>query len=45
MFEGLAQLIDLIGLPFPLVNYSDGIPGLDEQYHILSALRSGFSRS
>jgi glycosyltransferase involved in cell wall biosynthesis len=45
MFEGLAQLIDLIGQPIPRINYSDGIPKLDDQYQILSALRSGFSRS
>jgi glycosyltransferase involved in cell wall biosynthesis len=45
MFDGLAELIDLIGRPFPLEVYPSGIPELDVQLRILEALRSHFPLS
>ena len=45
LFDGLAQLIDLIGSTFPPVKCSGPVPGIDDQYDILAALRSAFPRS
>lgn len=40
MFDGLASLIDMMGLHIPLRKPSQGIPALDDQYEILQALRT-----
>ncbi|MHB8769727.1 MAG: glycosyltransferase [Syntrophales bacterium] len=45
MFAGLAQLFSLFGLPFPEVRNADDIPHPDDQYGILSLVRSAFPRS
>lgn len=45
MFDGLAELIDLIGRPFPLDRSPPGIPELDVQFRILEELRSCFPLS
>jgi hypothetical protein len=45
LFDGLAQLIELIGLPFPPAKFPHRIPEIDDQYKILAALRSVFPRS
>ena len=45
MFDGLADLIDLIGLPFPQDGFSRGIPEPDVQYSVLESLRSRFPLS
>jgi hypothetical protein len=45
MFDGLTELIDLMGTPFPTVIFTGGIPNLDVQYTVLSALRSAFPHS
>lgn len=45
MFSGLSHLTDLIGSTFPPVTFLDGIPGINDQYHILATLRSAFPQS
>ena len=45
LFDGLTQLIDLIGSTFPPVKFPGRIPEIDDQYTILAALRSTFPRS
>jgi glycosyltransferase involved in cell wall biosynthesis len=45
LFDGLAQLIDLIGSPFPITEFAGRLPEIDDRYNILVALRSAFPRS
>jgi len=45
MFDGLSELIDMIGSTSLPLTRPDNIPEIDEQYHILATLRSAFPRS
>jgi hypothetical protein len=45
LFDGLIQLTDLIGSTLPRITSPGRIPGIDDQYNMLAALRSAFPRS
>ncbi len=45
MFDGLSTLINMIGSTSPSLEFSDGIPKIDDQYRILVTLRSAFPES
>jgi hypothetical protein len=45
MFDGLGELIDLIGGACPTIPPHNGIPAIEDQYSILVALRSAFPLS
>lgn len=45
MFDGLAQLLVLIGSTFQPSAVPDGIPAIEDQYHILAGLRCAFPQS
>ncbi len=45
MFDGLAGLIDLIGLPYPFDGFPPGVPEPDAQYRVLESVRSCFPLS
>ncbi len=45
MFAGLAQLFGLFGLAVPPGKNFDGVPDTDDQYEILSLVRSAFPES
>jgi hypothetical protein len=45
MFDGLAELLNLVGSPLRSLAVREGIPAIDDQYRILAGLRSAFPRS
>ena len=45
MFDGLSLLIDMVGSTSPSLKFSDDVPCIDDQYHILATLRSAFPQS